>query len=549
MDCSVQVRGLAEDYRLENQKALKDYKKFISQSGRFLRVMPHGSYYVIHNPNADSSLTGWTAGGDGVSLAKDPDEFWLDDGSYSLTADVSVATGNISLSTTTNTAQNHSTILDSNNNTEYLPCWELAFFNPFITRVDSVDVRVGSSDTAYYKFESLNENYEGLPFEYGWNYISIPHGDMTPVGSPSNSAIGSYIYLQINHSEASNATDISDFRYGGLLLTRDADVENYLCSLDGDIQTGSDPKKQIAVDVQYTLVNTTGISESTHTEEHFSQTGITSGTDTQVVDFNGNALVLPRIEFTLNDVENLEQLRLTNQNTGQFLEFLSSDWADGDVVILENYDRDEGKFVRKNGVNLEWDKGRLLEFKPGRNEISFNVIQQPSETIEQLVSNATQTDASSVVYAAQEFLTGTAGELQRVELEMDLTGPFGVGGAAVQFVDVFSDSGGTPGSKIGSLVLVGSIPGPWFVFTGSVSLAASTKYYLGRGIEGGYYTSHWKYNTAGGYANGKRWTSTASGGSGSWTSHSGSDFAFKLEIAPVPATNIDWALYAKRRYN
>jgi len=139
----------------------------------------------------------------------------------------------------------------------------------------------GATILPEYYSASITTNYEGLPLENGWNYLSVPWGNdvqgkiITESGIVDDTAIN-YLYTQINYSaSASNF----NFKLGGFFHVQEDFVRNYPCNLDGGVSFEPDWAFQtdnLKNNYSCKLLNYTGYGIATHAIRLFSQSNITT---------------------------------------------------------------------------------------------------------------------------------------------------------------------------------------------------------------------------------------------------------------------------------
>ncbi len=551
--CQIYSDNSKTNYKLNTQKILEDFKRIMSFPDRYFRVMPYGSYAIINNPK---SISGWSVSDDGVNLGLDTDDFALDTASIKFDSTVSNSTNHsVTLSTTTNTAVNLSATLNSTNNSLFLPQWEIPISNPDETEIVSIDFKIGSSSSNYYEKTGITKNYENKNLEQLWNYLSIPHSSMTQVGTPNNAALGSYISIKFNYN--STAPNLTGFKFGGLLLTRDADVRNYRCYRVGDIEVESKPRRDVAVELTLKLLNYTGYAEGTQNETLFTANGVTSLSDTKIITLNGNRDLLPVLNLKLNSVTNLNQLKLSNINNNQFI-FFANTWAANDSLVIDNLN----KSVTRNGQAQDFTNGKLPSFNPGRNKVKLEVIQSNNTVLSYFAYDAESEYDSlglSINRIAQSFVAPITGTLTQIKL---VTRGGNLGKDSTNYAYIASNNSGNPSDYTGyltSALAFNSSADGTSIVTNTIDLnlavTSGTTYWIvltgqtvsdgnGNIVEQGGPGCIWKRNSAGPYSSG----SAKSQAGFTWSNVTG-DFAFETTFAQAPSTNIDWNVQYKRLYN
>ncbi len=550
LHCQIYSDNSLTSFRLNTQKILEEFKRVMSYNDRYYRIMPYGSYIILHNP---ISTSGWSLSSEGTNLSIDTDEFQLDSASLKFDS-TSAGAGYVTISSTAQTSIDLSTYLA--NNTLYLPQFERWVFIPDETEVTSIDIRVGSSSSNYYEKVGISTNYEGKPLEQGWNLLSVPFSLIATTGTPTNSSLGSYQYVKFNYSATSPS--LTSFRVDGLLLTSDAYVRNYRCYRTGDIKVDNNPHREVAVELDLSLLNYTGYAEATQTETLFAVSAVTSLSNTQMVTLNGNRDQLPRLNLGLNSVTNLNQLKLTNLNNSQYIYFANS-WVNNDNIVIDNFN----KVVTRNGQSQDFTNGKLPVFGPGRNKVKLEVIQSANTLIQQTVSNSEELlGGGDPDYGAlgQSFTASVSGTLQTASLYMRAANV--QASSFAPLINICADNSGSPGSVLASYqsaAINNSSSNSWVDFPFSLSLTSTIKYwivltystpfgYVYPGYSVG--RAYWAYQNSDVYVSNYRSRYIIDNHPGSvWSNQTGSDHAFKVSIAPVPSTNIDWSMSYKRLYN
>ena len=494
--------------------------EIFSYSNRYLRTVPRDRVAEL---NGTQSVSGWGTTGDGSSLLVDTREFAY--GQASIASNVTVSTGSVEY-TCTIPARDLTTVANSGN----FETWVWIDDSYFIT---SIDIRIGSNASNYYR-ASLTTNYEGRPFENGWNFISASWGNdveglkLTQVGTVNNASI---THLRVSIKYPVSATNFKA-KLGGFFHVQEDFVRNYPCYLDGGISwqpdwafTAGNSKN----DFSATLLNYTGYSTATHAITLFNLTGITTASSTQIVDLKGNLEPALTNTFTLNTVTNLNDLRFSNLNTNEIIRW-TNNWGANDVVRFDKLN----SIVTRNNAPQDFI-GQLPTAKLGINRIQMQVVTTSTQQIAQNIFNSALAirrpggilPPPVIVSGYQTFLTPIAGTITSVEVYIR----YNTG----MTLSITADNASTPSTVLAThTILGGAGNGAWVVIPTDLVVANATTFGLLIESSDVFLGGEWFFNSAGGYAGGV-------GRSRSNTTFSTiGDMAFRVNIQPTPATNIDW---------
>jgi hypothetical protein len=532
LDAGVEVITGQNEMRLASLREIEEFKRIMTQPDKFLRVMPENSYTII---NAAASITGWTAEDDTTGVALDTSEYQLDGSSISFNATVATSTANqVAISTTSNSAQNVSTILTSPNRPLYRPAWEFWVYIPDVFWVYNLGIRIGSSVTNYLEFPTITQNYNGEPLKSGWNFISIPHEAMTSVGTPAFGSIGSYIRLRVSYKPTT--PDQTGFRFGGLFLTRDADVRNYKCYLDGQIDIDPDAWRQISVGGNLRLLNYSGYGESTHLETLASVSNATTSTQVISVNARGNTEQNPIISINYDSVTSIDGVKIENITTGESIQ-INRTFATGNVLTMDA----DKESLTVNQSEVDWGSGSLLTLTPGVNTLRVTQLGASAQIIAQELQTGEEFSflnlfPTSRRFIYQSFTTGAAGTLDSVDMYIrgDLNGCQ---------VLILADNAGDPGSTIDSFTLTASNQSEfsWVRANLNASLAAATRYWIAI-IPPAFGQIYWGKSNTDVLANG-----SAKAFDGTFSNISG-DMTFRANLSGSFSAQYDVTVSAKRKY-
>lgn len=411
----------------------------------------------------------------------------------------------------------------------------------------------GTTATAYqsqgtvldnYYSQNITTNYEGLPFENGWNYISVPWGNeieglkMTETGTVNDTIID-YTLVNVNYeTTAENFT----FGLGGLFHVQESFCRNFLCSLDGAINT--EPQwylitDNIKNDFELNLLNYTGYAQATHNVKLFTETAVTTLTKTKKVDLQGTFSPLLVNTFTLNNVTNLTDLRYTNLSSNEIIRWTNS-WTAGNILIFDGLN----KFVTTDG-NPQDFTGKIPSNILGINYLKMDIVTSSAVTVQYVVKTDDQGLRSEI--RGQSFTASLSGTLTSVKLNMRINP--GTGAGTVLPVKIYSSSGGYPNTLLATNNFSFYDSGTSYVdyeIPFNVSVTNTSVYHIvvdGTSLASVLGFFFWSRDNVSGYPDGK--ATVYSGGS--WFD-SGWDSYFIASIEPTPSTNIDWECSYKPLY-
>jgi hypothetical protein len=518
------------------ESVYRKLNKLYSYQNRMLRVMP--SWLAI----ADSTMSAqWLASDDAQNLAQDTTEYQFNGQSLKFDINVAASANNFAtLAGAFSTPVNISSLIDKGSIDFWLEIPDVYF-------VTSIDFRIGSDASNYWSY-NFTSNYEGKPFENGVNYFSCPFSKsstvpcfvnkMAEVGSPVFSA-ADYAQIRINYS--SSAVNIPNCRFGEIFAVDETRVANYFCYRRGEIKI--DRKYDYSVRVRsydVDLNNYLGYGQATHPRLVANQTGITSLSNTQLIDFEGSFDPYPTVTLTLNSVTNLNNLTIKNLNNNELVQFTNT-WVAADSVVLDKIaeiDAQGRQPVRRNGVAQDFS-GKIPSFALSKNRIQLLVTTGSNTLITQASTNANYSSTTqSGQYVAQSFTTTITGTLSVAKLLSS-----GEGGISNAYI--YSNSAGNPGTLLwsGTISSSASVGSPTYseinpnvaIVNGTVYwVVVQTKGYNFNPPGGTFYRVH--HSTTNPYAGGQVKTSPDLT---TWTSVAANDLTFELTQTPTPSTNID----------
>ena len=195
------------------------------EAGSYQRVaetMLEGDPYLLVNLaygqtlqiSSLDSLTGegtWLAVGDSISLAVDTQEY--KQGSASLKFDIDVSNSIEDYAGIKNTTLNSIDLTDYGFASDFL----IRVYLPDATGVESIELRIGSSETAYYLM-TATVPITGSSFRDGWNRIKLAFDSATkPEDAPDITAL-TYVEIRINYADS--YTDHSAARLDDLQINQ-----------------------------------------------------------------------------------------------------------------------------------------------------------------------------------------------------------------------------------------------------------------------------------------------------------------------------------------
>ena len=367
---SIVLRGVLRstpDKTLE--EILNEYSGGLSKEDRYLRLSTN---YHVFTTLADR--TGWQVMGDTTSLDFDTEEFQYGDGSIVFNNDVSEA--NTYCGVYTNVAEE--TDLSAYGNSGSFEAW---VYLPTSVGVESIEIRVGNDASNYYS-GGVTQQYDGTPFEMGWNYISILVESMDITGTIDPYSIGEYLYTAINYNDL--MTDNDDFRVGGILWQDEDNTRNFKAYVeDFRVSMGHSDINRASFDMAVMAYE--GVAESTGDYVVLGTYGQTVATYTDSVDLEGTYTPLPRFIIDVKAATNVSKITFSNVSTGDSVA-IERTFSAGERVVIDT----SNKEVTVNGVAVDYDDV-LPRFMIGKNYIRVAISTTSLETVDELVQNTNLT--------------------------------------------------------------------------------------------------------------------------------------------------------------
>jgi hypothetical protein len=522
--------------------ASEEIKEVFGKQKRFLRTCPLSKMIVI---DACNSTTSWVDSDDATNITLNTTDWQYSISTQtpacvSFTADVSVSANNFATMTKDGgTAVDLSSKTDRGN-------FEFWVFLGDSYYVSSVAIRIGSSSSDYYS-ATITANYEGKPFENGWNYCSIKWGDevngktITETGTVADNGID---YKQVVVNYSASAEDFTAY-LGGFFWGDENFVRNYPCSLDGSVNFEPNwflTTDAVKNDFELDLLNYTGYSISTHSIALFTENNITTLNRTKTINLGGNYEPLLTNNFKLNTITNLNFLEYENLNTNEKISWAKT-WTAGDNLI---FDALETK-VETNGLPQDFT-GKLPKNITGVNRLRMNIVQSGNTVNSQLVHNS-ENQTSGFSLSAQSFVAPISGTLTTASVLYRADNYSYPGSNLTMNAYLYSNSGSLPSAILSSTTF--TLPQEdfaWKNITFNYTVVSGTTYWLVVQHEqvSGFlnYNYLWKYNSTS-VITGNRARFNGS----TWTTEASQDMTYILTFEPTPSTNIDWTCSYKKLYN
>lgn len=527
------------------EELLKQYDQiFNEKESRYLRSVPNYLEAVT-----TSSISDWAASDDATNLALNASKYQTGSSSVGFDIDVS-ASGNdyATLTYSSSTQVDLSSYTNTGN-------FELTINIPDVYYISSIDFRIGNDSSNYYG-ATLGSNYEGLPLENGNNVFSVAWTDTTETGTVNDAQID-YCYIRINYD--SSAIDISSCFIDTIQWVDEDRVRNYPVFRDGEVR-----REGRHYNIQFTrftmnLLNYVGYAIGTHSNSLFSA-NTTAITDTQTIELDGSASILPVFNMTINNSTEVSSYSIKNLTTGRQINFTPSNISDGDAIVFGGVDKQS----TVNGQPLAFT-GVIPDFQPGTGRAQLIVASTGADIVAQTIKNYTYScgftgsfapTGSAGTYFSQTFQAGVTGTMTSLKVYAH----FNIsGGSAEMTIAIYTDSAGQPNTIVGSshsAIVTGSAGEDVIVDFGDIgeSLTSGTTYHIVGARNDNTYPSFLstRFDESGNpYASGrariKRSGSITYGDS--FLIDSSSDLAFEFEITPAAAWDIDWSATYRKLYS
>jgi len=388
----------------------------------------------------------------------------------------------------------------------------------------------------------------------GWNCFAVRFEDLTQTGTVDKANIDwQKIILTCSTTQAENQT--------GILLSRayiatESRVRNYPCYREGEVDM---PEiwgaNETQIRFKATLFNYLGYGVSTFEEVLFTETNITTLSQTKKITLEGDYPPLPRHNLILTDTTNLTDLRLTNLANNEQIQFTNT-WVDGDILAIDNGVLTKASVLRNSGP--QDFNGKLPEVGIGTQRFRLDIVQGSNNTT---VSQTTYNGAEDVLgWVGQSFVAPISGTITSFDVYYYNVPKPGGGqylnpGRNYPTVYIYSDSGGSPGTALqtvnlgfGSVINAG---GGYSKYSGTFgqAITVSTTYWLvaKRVAKSSSTTDD---IPAGSTASTISGSSKKSTDGTTWSATSTiADLAFSFVIEPTPLIDIAWSVSYRKLYS
>lgn len=474
---NISINGIARkadsEYLLDNITTIDNV---FGKNDQLFRVAPNWRkiFYV-------GSTTGWSAGSDASNLRINTKDIQVSPNTLLFDIDVSQSVNNFADLEATFTPVDLSSVTNTGN-------FEFALKLPDVENISDVTFRIGNDASNYYSYV-FNTDYQGVRFQYGWNWFSIPWGDLalksgqtyiekvSETGTVDDSAID-YLYLKIDYTE--DQTDITGCGFGGCVWVNEKEIRNYPCYLNSAVvkqQAGGNQNDMIKWQAQ--LLNYTGYSRATHEVQLFNVTGVTSTSISQKIDLDGNTEQLPETRISVVSAGGLSVFQQRSSRSSNIVSFTPVVVDVGDTAILGGIN----KQYEINGAQLDIN-GIIPNYEPGINRtiLAFQTTSQYSVSYTDLPGKVPSSlSFRQPGWIAQSFTVPTAGEL--VEISFNLKQTFGgPSNKALTRFSFHTNNVNVPGTLLyesGNITVEGADYQKYSaIVTGTLSLVTGTTYWV-----------------------------------------------------------------------
>jgi len=309
-----------------------------------------------------------------------------------------------------------------------------------------------------------------------------------------------------------------DISYGG-------GTRRYVCRLAKVDFSERDHYHILYVPVTISFIVPGGIGQDTAATTANTSANITAVTTAVAMTFAGSYKPKPKHKVTINTLGNADVIRITNTDTGDYMEVDIPGFVGTDYLEID----EEAQTVKKNGTtNLNF-RGKFPSVKPGVNNLTLTVY--GSGDTEDQSQKVNTSGARSVIYTngailpqqAQSFVLDQSGRIGKIEVFVNKDGsPTGKMQWHMRY-----DANGVPNmtaSRPGNEefeIAVAGIPGTMAKTeapkaSGSVYLTAGIKYWLFYNpavitADASNFVCWWYSNIATDYIKGKAMANKASG--------------------------------------
>jgi hypothetical protein len=354
---------------LNLQEVINEYSKAFDKHDRYFRIVTNYHIFTTFEDGA-----GWQVQGDSTQVSFDEEVFQYGLGSAKFDSDVSVASGYSGIYTLVG----EETELASYGNRGAFEAW---VYLPQTTGVTSIELKVGNDASAYYSGTTTSQ-YDGTPFELGWNFVSILVEEMDITGTLDTYGIGSYVSVKVNYSDTMEDRD--GFRVGGVLWQEEERTRNFRSYVE-DFNVSSRHYDITRADFQLYVFAYEGIAESTGDYNVMGSAGESTATYVDEITLDGTYTPLPRFTIDITAATNVSKITLANITTGDSVD-ITRTYAAGDRVVIDTDNRE----VLVNGAAVDYDDV-LPRFILGENDIQVSISTTGLETIDELTQNSNLT--------------------------------------------------------------------------------------------------------------------------------------------------------------
>lgn len=531
------------------QDMAKEFDQVMNKSPkveRYIRFIPE--YISLSDLDAANE---WTASLDATNVTATTSRLQFGNSAISFDIDVSASVNDAAKMVGALGAAIDLSAEDSTGN------FEVSIYIPDTQYVTSIDLEIGSDSSNYYS-ETFSSNYEGLNFENGWNHLSLKwDSDTTETGTVNSAAID-HVSININY----NSSAIDQVCLIGFLGWVNEDrLRNFPVFREGELGKQRFNYNAVAGIIEYkqSFDNSKGYAISTHSEDLFSEIGITVSEATVSFDLDGSTTLLPLFDITAVTSSDVQDITITNLGDDRSIVYEQAGVADGEVISFGGSGNTSVNLSSTlQGSNLEFKEGLIPTFKPGKNYVNLNVSTTTTSNLPASLpaDNSTLSNTptgSGKRYVAQSFVPVVSDTLTDLEFYIDSFPPFGVNpNPNFYYWSLMDESGGQPNSVLTSgfyTAVVGANN-----INVNQSLTSGSTYFLV--LQSGR-TSGIKYGVAydadntNPYAGGLAYTSDETGFDETfvnWTGVTGSDIKFQLTLSPTPGWDINFSGSYRKLY-
>lgn len=369
-DRSLNAKGVIRATSYQNlEGVINEYSKAFSEEDRYFRISPN---YHIFTTMTDE--TGWQTGGDSTSMSFDNENFQYGDGSIKFDSDVSIATGEVDIYTTTATGANLSSYGTRG-------AFEIWVYLPQAKGITGIELTIGNDGSNHYD-STVTKQYDDSEFKVGWNYLSYEVSTMNITGTIDPYDIGSSIAVSIYYD--SQMEDRSDFRLGGVLWQEEERTRNFRAYIE-DFNVDMQHYDIARAGCNLSVFVYEGVAESTGTFNVLGLAEQTSATATGEVVLDGTYTPYPSVTIDLTTATNVSGITLANTTTGDSV-VVTRTYSAGEKVIIDT----DKRAITVNGVLVDYDDV-LPRFTLGENNIQISISSTGEESEDETTQNSNLT--------------------------------------------------------------------------------------------------------------------------------------------------------------